>query len=55
MVRMELYTDKKDLDVENKVTSILNKHGIFYTQTEMWIESEKLYEVVFTFEVMMGG
>ena len=49
-VRIELYTDRKDLSVEEKVTAVLDSHGIFYEQTEVWIESEKLYEVVFSFE-----
>ena len=50
-IRIELYTDKKDLSVENKVTAVLDSHGIFYDQTETWIPSEKLYEVMFSFEV----
>lgn len=50
-VRIELYTDRKDPDVESKVTAVLDRHGIFYNQTEVWIDSEKLYEVVFSFEM----
>ena len=49
-VRIELYTDRKDLLVEEQVTAVLDEHGIFYNQTEVWIDSEKLYEVVFSFE-----
>lgn len=50
-VRIELYTDRKDLSVEEKVTAVLDRHCIFYTQSETWIESEKLYEVLFSFEI----
>ena len=50
-VRIELYTDKKDLSVENKVTAVLDGHGIFYNRSEVWIASEKLYEVIFQMEV----
>ena len=50
-VRIELYTDKKDLSVETKVTAVLDKHGIFYNRSEVWIASEKLYEVIFQMEV----
>lgn len=50
-VRIELYTDRKDLSVEEKVTAVLDSHGIFYAQSEIWIESEKLYEVLFSFEI----
>lgn len=31
--------------------SVLDAHGIFYEKSETWIESEKLYEVLFTFEM----
>lgn len=48
---IELYTDLKDLSVENAVESVLDSHGIFYQKTEVWIESEKLYEVLYTFEM----
>ncbi len=50
-VRIELYTDRKNLSVEEKVTAVLDRHGIFYVQSETWIESEKLYEVLFSFEI----
>ena len=50
-VNIELYTDMKDLSVEQKVEAVLDMHGIFYEKTEVWIESEKLYEVLYTFEM----
>ena len=52
-VHIELYPDSKDPAVEEKVTAVLDSHGIFYDQTETWIESEKLYEVLFSFEISM--
>ena len=48
-VRIELYTDFKDVSLEEKVTAVLDNHGIFYEQSEIWIEEEKLYEVTFEF------
>lgn len=48
-VRIELYTDFKDITLEEKVTAVLDNHGIFYEQSEVWIEEEKLYEVAFEF------
>ena len=50
-VHIELYTDIKDLSVEQKVEAVLDTHGIFYEKSEVWIESEKLYEVLYTFEM----
>ena len=48
-VRIELYTDFKDVSLEEKVTAVLDNHGIFYEQSEVWIEEEKLYEIAFEF------
>ena len=53
-VRIELYTDSKDLAVESKVEKALDDAGIFYNKSEVWIESEKLYEMLYSFEVPMN-
>lgn len=50
-VRIELYTDFKDIVLEGKVTGVLDRYGIFYEQSEVWIEEEKLYEVTFEFSM----
>ena len=50
-VRIELYTDSKDLAVERKMEMVLDEAGIFYNKSEVWIQSEKLYEVLYSFEV----
>ena len=50
-VNIELYTDTKNLTVEQQVEAVLDKYGIFYERSEVWISSEKLYEVMYTFEM----
>ena len=50
-VHIELYTDKKDLELEERVEAVLDEYGIFYDKNEVWIASEKLYEVMFSFEM----
>ena len=50
-VHIELYTDLKDLAVEQQVEDVLDEHEIFYNKSEVWIESEKLYEVLYSFEM----
>ena len=50
-VHIELYTDEKNPEVEQQVEGVLDEHGIFYDKTEVWIESEKLYEVLYSFEM----
>ncbi len=49
-VHVELYTDYKDPEREQKLETVLDRHGIFYEKTEAWIESERLYEVLYEFE-----
>ena len=50
-VHIELYTDKKEPETETQVETVLDEHGIFYDKTEVWIESERLYEVLYSFEL----
>ena len=50
-VHIELYTDKKAPDTENALETVLDAHGVFYNKSELWIESERLYEVLYTFEM----
>ena len=49
-VHIELYTDEKNPETEALVEDVLDDHEIFYEKTEVWIESEKLYEVLYSFE-----
>ena len=50
-IHVELYTDRKDPVLENSVETVLDRHGIFYNKSEVWIDSEKLYEVLYQFEL----
>ena len=52
--RVELYTDQKDLAAERKLEDALDACGIFYEKSETWIDSEKLYEVLYVFEIPIG-
>ena len=49
-VHLELYTDCKDLSAEAAVEAVLDRHSIFYAKSETWIDTEQLYEVLYTFE-----
>ena len=51
VVHIELYTDEKSPATEQLLEEVLNAHEIFYEKSEVWIESEKLYEVLYTFEL----
>ena len=48
---IELYTDEKDPELEDRVEAVLNTHELFWNKSEVWIESEKLYEVLYQMTV----
>ena len=50
-VHFEVYTDKKDRALENRVEDVFDKNNIFYNKSEVWINSEKLYEAIYSFEL----
>ena len=50
-VNIELYTDRKDPAVEQKLEDALDAASIFYNKTDVWIDSDRLYEVLYQFEM----
>lgn len=50
-LHIELYTDKKDVKLEEQLEAVLDSHGIFYGKSEVWIAEERLYEVLYQMEV----
>ena len=48
---LELYTDLKQPELEEVIEAVLLKHGNFYGKSEVWIESERLYEALYEMEV----
>jgi hypothetical protein len=53
-VRLEFYTDRKEPEMELRIEDLLDGHGVFYNKSEVWIESERLYEVLYVFEWEAG-
>ena len=55
---IELYSDFPDLEAESRIEEALDAHGIEYDKDDrIWIQSEQLYEVVYSFEYIekIGG
>lgn len=52
VLHLELCTDRKQPDVEAQVEAVLDRRGIVYDKSEVWIEDERLYEVLYTTEVI---
>ena len=53
-LHVELYTDKKEPETESRLEDVLAAHEILWEKTEVWIESEKLYEVLYVTEITGG-
>ena len=51
-LHIELYTDRKQPDVERCLETVLDRHGVFYEKTEVWIDTERLYEALYATEVL---
>ena len=50
-LNIELYTDVKDPETETQIEDILIAHDLPYEKSEVWIESEKLYEVLYQTQI----
>ena len=54
VLHIELYTDAKAPDIESQVETVLDAHELYYDKTEVWIASERLYEVLYEMEVIQN-
>lgn len=50
---VELYTDYKDFDLEECLETILFGSGLVWAKVETYIDSEKMYEVAYTMDVVI--
>ena len=50
---VELYTDNKDFALEDAVEAALNGSGLVYSRLESYIDTERMYMVAFTTEVII--
>ena len=46
--------DVKDPETETQIEDILIAHDLPYEKSEVWIESEKLYEVLYQTQIIGG-
>lgn len=48
---MKKAVKKTATTVKKEIEAVLTQHEIYYTKSEAWIESERLYEVLYEMEV----
>lgn len=54
-LNIELYTAKKDFAKEAQVEAVLETAEIIYDKEEQYIPDERMYEVLYTMEVLING
>lgn len=52
---VELYTDNKDFGLESTLETALLGAGVVFSKTETYIDSEKMYMIVYETEVLING
>lgn len=50
---IELYTENKDFALEATVETILNENGIPFTRNEVFIDTERMYQITYFSEVVI--
>lgn len=51
-LNVELYTDRKDPELEKRLETILTEHQCPYVKTEVWIPDERMYEVLYQTQII---
>ena len=52
-LRIELYTDEKDLKLEVDIENALDAAGLCYASSEKYLDSEKMYMVIWETEFIL--
>ena len=50
---LELYTDDKNYTTEETVEAALSSAGLVFTRSEVYIDSERMYMVTYTTEIII--
>lgn len=46
-IQLELYTNKKDLALEEQIETRFESRGLFFEKVELYLDTEKLYQIVY--------
>lgn len=52
---IELYTDEPDFALESEVESAINDNELVYVKNTAYIDSEKMWQISYTTEVVLNG
>lgn len=54
-LQLELYSETRDLPIERRIEHMLDVNDLVYRKSEVYIESEQLYEIIYEMEVVAMG
>ena len=54
-LQLELYSETRDFPIERRVEHMLDANSLVYRKSEVYIESEQLYEIIYEMEVAVMG
>lgn len=54
-LNVELYTQVKNFLIEMDVEDVFDKYGMVWDKVETYIDDEKMYQVLYTMEVVIDG
>lgn len=52
---IELYTDDKDFALEGRIETALTAAGLVYSRSEVYIGSERMYQITYEMEVIINA
>lgn len=54
-LNIEFYSDNKDFVGEEQIEAVLDEYGLIYAKSESYIDSEKMFLVLYETEVLIDG
>ena len=51
-LQIELYTKKRDFEIETALEAELDVRSLFYNKSEVYISSEEMFEVIYEMEMV---
>lgn len=52
---IELYCAHKDFALEDRIEAVLDQYGVFYDKSEVFIDSERAYQITYELEELING
>lgn len=52
-LNIEFYDDNKNFEAEQTIEDVLDAAGLTWAKAETWIESERMYEVVYSADIVL--